>query len=143
MEIIIYGEPIAQGRPKFTSKNGIAWAYDPLKSKNFKQWVRLCAIQEVKKISGFKPFETACEVDVCFYRSIPTSWNKTKRKQAADEIILPITRPDCGNYEKGLYDALTGIVWVDDSIVTDKHVRKRYTAGLARIEIKITEVKPC
>ena len=46
-------------------------------------------------------------------------------------------------YEKGFYDALTGIVWVDDSIITDKNVKKRYTADLARIELKITEVQSC
>ena len=61
--------------------------------------------------------------------------------EADSGIIRPITRPDCGNYEKGFYDALTGIIWVDDSIVTDKHVRKRYTAGLVRVEITVREVE--
>jgi Holliday junction resolvase RusA-like endonuclease len=61
--------------------------------------------------------------------------------EAACGIIRPITRPDCGNYEKGFYDALTGIIWVDDSIVTDKHVKKRYTADLARVELTVTEVQ--
>ena len=141
IKLVIYGEPIAQGRPRFTTVNGFARAYDPAKSRNFKQWVRLCAIQEVKKLDGFKPFEKACVVDVTFFRHIPSSWSKKKRMEADGGIIRPITRPDCGNYEKGFYDALTGIIWVDDSIITDKHVRKRYTADLARIELTVTEVQ--
>ena len=143
IKLVIYGEPVAQGRPRFTTVHGFARAYDPAKSRNFKQWVRLCATQAVKKIDGFKPFQNACIVDVTFYRHIPSSWSKKKRMEADSGIIRPITRPDCGNYEKGFYDALTGIIWVDDSIVTDKHVRKRYTAGLVRIELKITEVTSC
>ena len=141
IKLVIYGEPVAQGRPRFTTVNGFARAYDPAKSRNFKQWVRLCAIQEVKKIDGFKPFQNACVLDVTFYRHIPSSWSKKKRMDADSGLIRPITRPDCGNYEKGFYDALTGVIWVDDSIVTDKHVRKRYTAGLVRIELKVTEVQ--
>lgn len=141
VEITVYGEPIAQGRPRFTTIHGFARAYDPAKSRNFKQWVRLCAIQAIKKIDGFEPFENACIVEVTFYRHIPSSWSKKKRIEADSGVIRPITRPDLGNYEKGFYDALTGIVWVDDSIVTDKHVKKRYTVDLARVEIKVTEVQ--
>ena len=141
VEITVYGEPIAQGRPRFTTIHGFARAYDPAKSRNFKQWVRLCAIQAIKKIDGFEPFENACIVEVTFYRHIPSSWSKKKRIEADSGVIRPITRPDLGNYEKGFYDALTGIVWVDDSIVTDKNVKKRYTAELARVEIKVTEVE--
>ena len=141
IDLKVYGEPVAQGRPRFTTIHGVARAYDPAKSRNFKQWVRLCAIQAVKKIEGFKPIENACVVDVTFYRHIPSSWNKKKRIAADNGVIRPTTRPDLGNYEKGFYDALTGIIWVDDSIVTDKHVKKRYTAGLARIEFTVTEVQ--
>ena len=139
-EMVVYGEPVGQGRGRATYKNGRTWVYDPQKSRNFKKWVRLCAIQTARKIEGFKPFENACVIDVCFYRHIPSSWSKKKRIEAHEGVIKPTTKPDCGNYEKGFYDALNGVVWVDDSIVTDKHVRKRYTAGLARVEIRVTEV---
>ena len=141
IKLVIYGEPVAQGRPRFTTVHGFARAYDPAKSRNFKQWVRLCAIQAVKKIDGFKPFQNACIVDVTFYRHIPSSWSKKKRMEADSGIIRPITRPDIENYLRGFNDALKGIIWVDDSIVTDMNTKKRYTAGLARIECKIIEVQ--
>ena len=141
IKLVIYGEPVAQGRPRFTTVHGYARAYDPAKSRNFKQWVRLCAIQAVKKIDGFKPFQNACVIDVTFYRHIPSSWSKKKRMEADSGAIRPITRPDLENYEKSLYDSLTGVVWVDDSIITDIHARKRYTAELARVEITVREVE--
>ena len=143
IKLVIYGEPVPQGRPRFARIGKYVHAYDPEKSKNYKQLVRFWITQHLKKLDGFKPFENALCVDVTFYRHIPSSWSRKKRMEADSGIIRPITRPDCGNYEKGFYDALTGIVWVDDSIITDKNVRKRYTADLARIELKITEVQSC
>ena len=143
MEIVVYGEPVPQGRPKFVRIGNHVHTYDPEKSRSYKQLVRFWVTQHLKKIEGFKPYENALCVDVTFYRHIPSSWSRKKRMEADSGIIRPVTRPDCGNYEKGFYDALTGIVWVDDSIITDKNVRKRYTADLARIELKITEVTSC
>lgn len=35
-------------------------------------------------------------------------------------------KPDVDNYVKLLFDALTGIVWLDDAQVTDLHVTKRF-----------------
>ena len=78
LKMVFYGEPVAQGRPRFTTINGFKRAYDPVKSRNFKQWVRLCAIQVVKQIDGFKPFENALCVDVTFYRQHPIQLEQEK-----------------------------------------------------------------
>ena len=92
LKMVFYGEPVAQGRPRFTTINGFKRAYDPVKSRNFKQWVRLCAIQVVKQIDGFKPFQNACIVDVTFYRHIPSSWSKKKRIEADSGVIRPVSK---------------------------------------------------
>jgi Holliday junction resolvase RusA-like endonuclease len=44
---------------------------------------------------------------------------------------------------KSVTDAVNGLLWVDDSIITDLTARKRYTSDLARVVIKITEVTSC
>ena len=41
----IPGSPIGQGRPKFSTINGHAKAYDPEKSRNYKAYVRMLATQ--------------------------------------------------------------------------------------------------
>lgn len=144
MEIVVYGEPVPQGRPRFTTINGFKRAYDPVKSRNFKQWVRLCAIQVVKQIDGFKPFENALCVDLIFHMGIPSSWSKKKRIQAIQGEIRPIVRNgDIDNMVKAILDAGNNLLWVDDCIITDLSAKKRYTGELARVEIKITEVTKC
>ena len=141
MEIVIYGEPIPQGRPRFT-KTG--HTYDPQRSRNYKQLVRFWVTQHLKKIDGFKPYENALCVDLTFYLGIPTSWSKQKRIQASQGVIRPIVRNgDIDNMVKAILDANNGLLWVDDCIITDLSARKRYTGELARVVIKITEVKEC
>ena len=137
MEIVIYGEPIPQGRPRFT-KTG--HTYDPQRSRNYKQLVRFWVTQHLKKIDGFKPYENALCVDLTFYLGIPTSWSKQKRIQAAQGQIRPIVRNgDIDNMVKAILDANNGLLWVDDAIITDLSARKRYTADLARVVLKVTE----
>ena len=141
MEIVIYGEPVPQGRPKFASYGGHVHAYDPQKSKNYKQLVRFWVTQYLKKLDGFTPYENALCVDLTFYLGIPTSWSKQKRIQASQGAIRPIGKRsnDADNLCKGVLDACTGLLWVDDAIITDLSVKKRYTAELARVVLKVTE----
>ena len=142
MEIVVYGEPVPQGRPKFVRIGNHVHTYDPEKSRSYKQLVRFWVTQHLKKIEGFKPFENALCVDLTFYVGIPTSWSQKKRIQAINGQIRPITRSgDLDNLIKAILDANNGLLWVDDCIITDISARKLYTAELARVEIKITEVQ--
>ena len=142
MELVIYGEPIPQGRPRFT-KTG--HTYDPERSRTYKQLVRFWATQYLKKIPGWKPFENAVCVDLTFYMGIPSSWTKQKRIWASQGQIRPTSKRlgDLDNMVKCVTDAVNGLLWVDDAIITDLSARKRYTGELARVVIKITEVKEC
>ena len=140
MELVIYGEPIPQGRPRFT-KTG--HTYDPQRSRNYKQLVRFWVTQYLKKIPGWKPFENALCVDLTFYMGIPSSWSKQKRVGASQGQIRPTSKKlgDLDNMCKSVTDAVNGLLWVDDAIITDLSARKRYTSDLARVVIKITEVQ--
>ena len=66
---------------------------------------------------------------------------KSVRKRDIGKLIPCITRPDCDNLEKGLFDIMTRMgFWVDDAIVWDVRFRKFYTeeAGIG-VEIEETE----
>jgi Holliday junction resolvase RusA-like endonuclease len=141
--LVIYGEPVLQGRPKFARIGNHVHAYDPQKSKNYKQLVRYWVTQQLKKIEGFKPLENALYVDITFWLSIPSSWSKKKRIEADSGVIRPISKKDgdIDNGCKAIIDAGTGLLWADDCIITDLHARKRYTADLARVEITVREVE--
>ena len=139
IEIVVYGDPVPQGRPRFT-KSG--YAYDPQRSQNYKQLVRFWVTQHLKKFPRFKPYGKALCVDLTFHIGIPTSWSKKKRIQAVNGEIKPTVRNgDIDNMVKAILDAGNNILWEDDCIITDISARKRYTGDLARVEIKITEVE--
>lgn len=141
LEITIYGDPVPQGRPKFASYGGHVHAYDPEKSRNYKQLVRFWVTKHLSKLTGFRPYETAICVDLTFYLGIPTSWNKAKRIDAANGIIRPIVKNgDLDNMVKAVLDANNNLIWTDDCIITDISARKRYTSEMARVEIKVKEV---
>ena len=140
IKLVIYGEPVPQGRPKFARIGNHVHAYDPQKSKDYKQLVRFWITQQLKKIDSWKPLENALCVDITFWLSIPSSWSKKKRIEADSGVIRPVKRPDADNLFKSL-DSLNGLLWVDDSIITDLHIRKRYTAEVARTEIIVKEVE--
>ena len=137
---VIFGEPVPQGRPRFARMGNYVHAYDPQKSKDYKRLVRYWVTEHLKKIDGFIPIQNALYVDITFWLSLPTSWSKKKRIEADSGLIRPIKRPDADNLFKSL-DALNGLLWLDDSIITELHIRKRYTAELARTEIIVKEVQ--
>lgn len=76
MEIVVYGEPVPQGRPKFVRIGNHVHTYDPEKSRSYKQLVRFWVTQHLKKIEGFKPYENALCVDLTFYLGIPIKLDK-------------------------------------------------------------------
>lgn len=131
----VYGEPVAQGRPRAAAVNGQVVMYDPQKSRDYKYYVRLAAAQHKPP----KPLEGELEVVIDVYRSIPKSMPKRKRQLALQGKIRPVTKPDVDNYVKAIKDALSGIIWKDDKQVVSLTVRKWYS-DMPRVEIDIEEV---
>lgn len=142
MEIIIYGEPVPQGRPKFASFGGHVHAYDPAKSKNYKQLVRFWVTQYLKKLEGFTPYENALCVDLTFYLGIPNSWSKQKRIQASQGVIRPTSKRlgDADNLCKSVTDAISGLVYVDDSQIVNLGISKYYSET-PRCVLKVTPLE--
>lgn len=133
----VYGEPVAQGRPKFTTVNGFPRAYDPAKSSDFKRYVKLAATEYAPK----ELWLGALSIVITAYRSMPKYLSDKPHLAAAAEReeILPTTKPDADNYLKGVKDALKGVIWKDDNQVVDVYVGKRFSAK-PRIEIIIEQL---
>lgn len=131
----VYGEPVAQGRPKFSTAGGFVKAYDPSKSRSYKDYVRLAATEHAPS----KPMEGPIGMVLTVYRSTPKSFSKRRAALAEEGKLTPTTKPDVDNYLKGVKDALKGVIWRDDSQVVEVYARKRYSAK-PRIEVKIKEL---
>jgi len=131
----VYGEPVAQGRPKFSTFGGHVRAYDPKKSKDFKEYIKLAA-------ADYRPdklFEGQLKLEVKVYKSILKSFSKKKALEAEQGILRPTTKPDVDNYVKGIKDALKSIIWKDDSQVVEMTVSKWYSE-VPRIEVTINQL---
>ena len=136
IKLIVYGDSVAQGRPKATGQGGHIRVYDPVKSRNYKEVVRT----EALKLRLEKLLCGELEVTVNIYRSVPKSFSKKNNAMALREDIRPITKPDVSNIVKGIEDALNGILWRDDSQIVDLHVSKFYSE-IPRVEVFITETR--
>lgn len=131
IKIIVPGDPVPQGRPKFTTKPFVR-AYDPPKSAAFKKRVARYA----KKVQPAELLSGELEVEVLIFKQTLKSFSKKKVRLAEAGLLRPTTKPDADNYAKGPLDALKGIIWKDDGQVVDLIARKYYSAN-PRVEITV------
>jgi Holliday junction resolvase RusA-like endonuclease len=135
IQFTVYGEPVAQGRPRFSNHGEFTKVYDPAKSRDFKKYVKLVSSENRPE----KLIEGPVQLEVKIYKSTLKSFSKKKAVQAEKGELRPLTKPDVDNYVKGVKDALKAVIWRDDSQVVDLHISKWYSE-VPRIEISITEL---
>ena len=143
----IPGPAVPQGRPRITTVNGYPRAFDPPKSKAYKEFVRHCVMEQwrdrLKKCASnlqnillFGPIS----VVITEYREVPKAWSKKKRRMAIEGKLLPTKKADIDNVAKAILDAVKGQVWVDDAQVVDLAASKRYSDN-PRVELEVTELE--
>ena len=135
----IPGSPIGQGRPKFSTINGHAVAYDPEKSRNYKAYVKLLATQAMKD-SGFTMIEGPCCLDIMAFFEVPKSKSKKFKERALLGLERPTKKPDIDNIVKALQDALNGLAYKDDSSIVFLSVAKCYSE-VPRVEVILREIE--
>lgn len=77
------------------------------------------------------------KVEIRVYRHVQRSLSKTERNRRLRGEHRPIVKPDTSNYLKLIEDALTGIVWEDDNLITDLVASKWYSDD-PRVEVTVT-----
>lgn len=123
------GIPVSKARARsFITKQGKMGHYTPSKTKG---WEDLVAIKArlAMSMNKLQPWEFSIALKACFYFPLPKS-----RKSTEDHL----SKPDVDNLAKAIMDGCNGIVYVDDSHITDLHVSKCYTQNGPRVEINIT-----
>lgn len=114
----VSGIPAPQGSHKAFVVKGRAIVVDD--SKATKPWRTAVSAAARKAMEGRAPIDAPVHVVVVFHVERPASVSVKKRP-------LPSVRPDLEKYARSTMDALTKIVFADDSLVTDLHVSKRYS----------------
>lgn len=133
IEFTVAGEPVAQGRPRFSTRGSFVKAYDPAKSKDYKAYVKLVAAAAMNERS-LKPLDGAIAVSIRAYVSVPKS--KKFRENALKGLERPTKKPDCDNIAKILLDAMTGIAYEDDKQIIRLVVEKFYDE-VPRVEVTV------
>jgi Holliday junction resolvase RusA-like endonuclease len=140
-EFTIDCEPVSQGRPKARiiqpkgNRPPFVSVYDPSKSAKAKLEFAVSA----RQFAPEKLIDQAIRVDTTFYMPRPlyhygTGRNSDKLKDSAP--VFHTKRPDIDNLSKLVMDALTGVIWTDDSIVCKGFTEKVYDRK-PRVEIRI------
>ncbi|ATF25139.1 RusA family crossover junction endodeoxyribonuclease [Brochothrix thermosphacta] len=136
MKLIYEIPPVAQARPRFSKRGNKVIVYTTHKSRQFRRDIRLATI--VQQRNSQKAVNHRVSVFVTFYRQTPSSYSKKQTEEAEIGLITPVTRPDTDNYLKALLDALSGLAYTDDKLITDIYSRKRYSIR-PRIECEICD----
>ncbi|MDK1716610.1 RusA family crossover junction endodeoxyribonuclease [Dellaglioa algida] len=134
IELIILGDPVAQGRPRFNSYT--KKAHDPIKSKNYKLFVG----HEAKLQHQGPLIDCPIRVEIDVYRKNNKGTSKKEIARREKKLSMPTVKPDIDNYVKGIKDALNGVIWVDDNLVIELEAKKYYSVN-PRIEVRIKELK--
>lgn len=134
IKFTVPGQPVPQGRPRFTTKPFMR-TYDPPQSAKYKRKVKKFA----DKIAPDEPLKGELLVEVLIFKETLKSFSKVKKKAAEAKTLRPITKPDADNYAKGILDAVKGVLWEDDGQVVDLVTRKFYSE-IPRAEITVKEI---
>jgi Holliday junction resolvase RusA-like endonuclease len=105
--------------------------FTPADQKEYERFAALCAQQGMR---GREKFTGPTVVECWFWFGIPRSRMKTLK-----EGDYHTQRPDVDNCKKSILDACNLLVWGDDCIIVDIIGRKRWTTGVPRTEVTISE----
>jgi Holliday junction resolvase RusA-like endonuclease len=125
-EFTFEGIPKAQGRPRFARMGKFVKAYDPKKSRDYKDNIsaQIVAQPHIMAMKGI-PVELTLSV----YLPRPQAHYNTKGliKDRFTGTPPHVSKPDLDNIEKAIKDACKGILWADDSQVWHVDKRKVYS----------------
>lgn len=124
-------EPKPKGRPRMTR---MGRAYTPKKTHDYEKLIR-----DYYRENTTDYYDCAIRVSLVFYMPIPKSTSKKKRAlMESGEIKCTTHTGDADNLCKSVTDALNGVAYEDDSLITELHIKKKYGISVGT-EMVITE----
>jgi Holliday junction resolvase RusA-like endonuclease len=120
---LVPGVAVGKGRAKVGRAGPFVRMYTPKKTKDYEGTVAWYA----RTAMGSRPPITGpCAVMLSVSVRVPTSWSKAEQRAALAGDLWPTGKPDIDNTVKALFDAMNGIVWVDDAQACVISAHKRY-----------------
>lgn len=99
-----------------------------IRTKTCQRWVKEVQTQLSAQLQKYETplFKSPIRVLLCFQKIKPISWPKNSTP-SNPWPSLPWKRPDADNAEKLIFDAGTGLLWIDDSLIIEHTTIKRWS----------------
>jgi len=119
--------------------------YDPPENASNKACIRYAAHAAMQAHGFDRLWLGPLELNIMFWKLQPNGKRIKNPARIPDQQLLarsfPVTRPDVDNMVKLVCDALTGVVWNDDTQVCSIHVHKRYCTDRPRTIVTVRELE--
>lgn len=146
--IVLEGDPVGKGRPRFSSHGGFVKVYTDPKTAEYEELIQHEVLrliggqalvertQQIKRrnfIEAFKDFggeplfKGPVRVEMEIRHLIRASWTKAKRAAALAGHIAPTLKPDPDNVAKIWFDAFNDCMWKDDTQVIKMSVERSFS----------------
>lgn len=127
VDFVIDAAPKPIQSVRFSARSGYVQTFQPKANKDWKRMIKLTVAAQLPP--GWTPFEDIplWVRTVYVFPELKSFTKKEKQLIAEGCVLFKYTKPDVNdNLNKGLYDALTGVVWDDDSRVAFAESYKLY-----------------
>ena len=132
----VLGEPRGKGRARFARMGKFVRTYTDEKTRTYEDTIRTFA---QKAMGSSEPLKTALDVFLYISTPIPASYSKKDKEACLNGFMLATKRPDIDNVAKAVLDAISGVVYVNDTQVVNLHCTKRYGEPFVEILVRETE----
>lgn len=131
LEFEVYGHPEPQGSTRAFIPKGWNRAIITANSPKLKPWRQEVTGAAINVMAGREPVTSAVEICVDFFFDRPKSVKKS--------VIHKTTKPDIDKLARAILDALTGVVFKDDSQVIRLSATKQF--GIPeRAVVRVSEI---
>jgi Holliday junction resolvase RusA-like endonuclease len=131
----VYGEPIAKGRPRVTTRGKFPVVYTPEKTRTYETEVGMMA---KAAMGNTEPLEGALEAFIYVTFPVPASYSKKRTEACLSGSEKHIKKPDLDNVIKSVIDGMDKIVFENDSQITSIHSTKVY-GEVAKVEVVVRQ----
>jgi Holliday junction resolvase RusA-like endonuclease len=138
-EFTVPGPPVPWARPRIGKSGGRRHFMTSPKDAAHRQDIALCFAGGALKPTHV--LTEPVELEVFFLLPIPPSTSKVRAEWMRTGRILPTGKPDVDNLVKSVKDALSGLCFSDDALVTDVVARKRYSVD-PRTDVRVFTLAP-
>ena len=130
-ELFFPFEPKPKGRPRFTRGGH---AYTPKTTHDYEKLIR-----DYYKDNSEDYYENAIQIKLVFNMPIPKATTKRVRTLIDTGVYKFTKKPDIDNIVKAILDALNGVAFEDDSLITKISAEKKYSDSESGTLMIITE----